>query len=157
MAEHLFDTRAGLDQALADLLLRARRQIRIFDGELDSFLLESPPRIALLQDFLRRPGASLTLVLQAPQGALDRCPRLAALWRRHAPAFSILQAPDSLAALQDALCLMDEDGAVVRFHRDQARGKSIDGDAAACAPYRRRFEAILEEDCQALPASPLGL
>jgi len=157
MPERLLTSRAELDAALLQLLPLAQQSIRIFDGDLSSFPLENPERIALLQEFLRRPNACLTLVLQHPIPSQTGCPRLVQLARQHSHALTWLQAPESLANLQDAMLLVDAEHALVRFHRDQPRGKCIEADTRACHPYGKRFEAILAEGCSAVAHTPLGL
>lgn len=157
MPERLLTSRTELDAALLQLLPLAQQSIRIFDGDLSSFPLENPERIALLQEFLRRPNTRLTLVLQHPGPSQTGCPRLVQLARQHSHAFTWLQAPESLANLQDAMLLIDAEHALVRFHREQPRGKCIEADARACHPYGKRFDAILAEGCGAVAHTPLGL
>lgn len=157
MPERLLTSRAELDAALLQLLPLARQSIRIFDGDLSSFPLENPERIALLQEFLLRPNARLTLVLQHPAPSQAGSPRLVQLARQYSHAFTWLQAPESLSNLQDAMLLADAEHALVRFHREQPRGKCIEADARACHPYGKRFEAILAEGCSAVTHTPLGL
>lgn len=156
MPDRLLTSRTELDDALLQMLPLARRHIRIFDGTLATFNLEGPERIALLQEFFRDPMARLTLILQDPEPC-RHSPRLMALFRQRSHACELLQAPDSLANLQDSLLLLDDDHAVIHFHRDQPRGKRIDNDPAACHPYLKRFASIQAEGCTPLGFAPLGL
>ena len=71
--------------------------------------------------------------------------------------FELLASPASLDKLNDSLLLVDDRHGVVHFHRDQARGKVMLDAAAECAPYRKRFEAILAEGCTPQGSTTLGL
>ncbi|QWT46012.1 DUF7931 domain-containing protein [Azospira inquinata] len=157
MSESPILSQAEMAQALLQLLPQAQGHIRIFDRQLESFPLESPAAIALLQPFLARPPHQLTLVLQRPEPTLTRRPRLMDLLRRYAPRFQLLQTPPHLDNLSDASLLIDEAWGIIRFDQNQSRGKILVADKAACRPYIQRFQDILAEGCTPLSASPLGL
>jgi len=157
MPENLLTSRSDLDGALGQVLAQAKHQLRIFDGTLASFELASAERCALLQAFLANPRARLTIILQDPEPFRRHQPRLQELLRNHGHAFQLLQAPEDLGHLRDAMVLADNSHAVIYFHRDQPRGKHIVDDSEACRPYLNRFEAIVAEGCAPIGVAPLGL
>lgn len=158
MAEKLLTTRRDLDDAFIHLLSLARKRIRIFDGSLASFPLTQKLAMDGLQAFLDQdPEARLSIALQDPEPCRSHNPRLMTLLRQRSHAFALLQVPEALAGLQDAMLLVDDRHALVRFHRDQSRGKLIEDDALACRPYNKRYEDILESGCSPISGTSLGL
>ncbi|MBK8523622.1 MAG: hypothetical protein IPL58_05555 [Betaproteobacteria bacterium] len=71
--------------------------------------------------------------------------------------FHVIETPPHLANLSDAILLVDDASALIRFHRDHARSKEIFADPEACKPYHRRFEDIWNEGGNAVSATTAGL
>jgi hypothetical protein len=67
------------------------------------------------------------------------------------------QTADQLAHLRDSMILVDDAHAVIRFDRDQPRGKLLVDESDEVMPYRRRFEEIWAEGGTPVAATTLGL
>ena len=65
--------------------------------------------------------------------------------------------PDHLAQLRDAMIIVDDTHALVRFDRDQPRGKLLIDEPDEVAPYRRRFDEIWSEGGHPVSLTTLGL
>lgn len=158
MSITLLTSRTALDEAVDHLLPLAARKIQIFDRDLTLFRLEQPSRAEMLRNFLC--GAAthrLTVILQDPEPFKRTSPRLTTLLSQFGQRFELLASPASLDNLRDSLLLVDDRHGLVHFHREQARGKVMEDEAEACAPYRQRFDAILAEGCTPQGSTTLGL
>lgn len=156
--ENLLTSWAEYSTAADELLPLARHSIAIFDHDLSSLRLETPGHHATLLHFLRStPGAILRIAVQNVDPTRRNSPRLMELLRLFAHSFQLVETPPHLANLADSLLLIDDDKALIRFHRDHARSKNILGDAEACQPYRKRFEDIWNEGGTPVSATTIGL
>ena len=146
------------DQAIDQILETAQTDLAVFDPDLTRLRLESPSRNAQLLRLLSgKPAGRVTLVIQRAEPFLQEMPRLQRLLRDYSHCLEIRQGEGEVVKLTDTLVLADQHSALVRFHRDQPRSRLILADPGACAPYRKRFEAILAEGGQALSTYSLGL
>lgn len=158
MSVTLLTSRTDLDSVVDQVLPLAREKVCIFDRDLALFRLEQPARVDMLRTFLASGTTHrLTIVLQDPEPFKRTSPRLTALLAQFGHRFELLASPASLDKLSDSLLLVDDRHGVVHFHRDQARGKVMLDAPAECAPYRKRFEAILAEGCTPQGSTTLGL
>lgn len=157
MTSRLLTSQGELDAAVDRLLALAGESIDIFDFDLAALSLDRTARIAELQRVLGERAHRLRIVVQDGSRLTARAPRLMRLFETHAHHFSLLQAPDSLAELRDTMMIADGRHALVRFHRDQPRGKLIEDDANEVHPYAMRFSDIINEGGHPLSPRVAGL
>lgn len=153
-----FASEAGYLQAVDGVLLGAVRELRLFDRDLIRLNLNTPTRIEHLTRFLSAgPTQRLSIVLHDP-GPVERDqPRLVNLLRRFSPAIEFRQSPENLRHLADCLLLADKRDAVVRFHADHPRGKTLRHSPPEVHPYWQRFGELWELSAPCLSATVLGL
>lgn len=136
----------------------ARHSIAIFDRDLASLQLERAGTIASLTRLLHSsPSATLRIALQTADLLHARQPRLLELLRVFAHNLHVVETPPHLAKLSDAMLIVDNASALIRFHNDHARSKEIISDAEACKPYCRRFDEIWNEGGTPVSATVAGL
>lgn len=156
--ETRFDTRAGYLQAIDAVLASARREICVFDPNLQGPELESREHADMLAAFLSGGrDRSLRVVVHDAEHVARYCPRLMSLVRRFSHSFSIRRTPDSLHHLSDCFALADEGNAAIRFHADYFRGKLLLSLPEETQDWRQRFEALWLESLPAVSATQIGL
>lgn len=158
MPTTLITTWAEYDSAVQEILALATHRLCIFDKDLALLKLERPERLSLLRRFLGAgPERTVHIALQDAGPLLRNCPRLMELLAIHAHNLKIIECPTHLAELSDALLIADAQHAVVRFHKDHARAKTIINAIEECAPYQQRHDQILAEGGTPVTATTLGL
>lgn len=145
MSSTLLTTYADHDRAMARLLTLATRRIEIFDRDLTHFKLDKPERQAELKRLLAAPDHQLRIVVQDAPNTIARHPLLMRLLETHGHHFELIEASDKLRELTDSIVIADGAHALIRFHRDQPRGKLIENEEDAVKPYERRYQAIVDE------------
>lgn len=144
--------------AIDMVLLKAERELAIFDHDLAALRLEEPARIAMLTAFLHRSSnAALRIVVHDAQPLNNRMPRFMTLATRHSTRIQARRSPDSLRHLADTHFLVDQYHGVRRFHRDHARCALILDDPAAIQPWQKRFEELWELSQPCLTINTTGL
>ena len=140
------------------LLAKASRSVDIFDQDLASLRLERPATIASLTHFLRAsPSSTLRIVVHTADALRTQHPRLINLLSLFAHKFQVFETPAHLANLADSMLLVDQESALIRFHRDHARSKEIIADPTEVKPYCKRFEDLWEERGTPVSATTTGL
>lgn len=158
MTTMLMTSWAEHDAALDRLLGLVRRQLRIFDRNLEALKLDQPQRNVRLRELLfANPKHGLHLVIQDSSQVFARHPRLIRLFGECTHNFRWQIAGDQLSGLTDSLVIVDDSHALVRFHRDHARCKLIEDDKEATMPYLRRFDDIAAECTTSFSARATGL
>ena len=158
MPSKLITTWSDYESAVEETLASATHSLRIFDENLSALKLERSGLIATLRRFLNTsPGHSLQIIIQHTDHLLNHSPRLMELLITYAHNFQIYECPPHLQALSDAMILADGKFGVVRFYKSQARAKVIFDDIKECAPYKRRYDQILEEGGILVTGRALGL
>ena len=145
MISGLFTQWSAYDDALMQVLPLAEHEICLFDGDLSKLDLEKRERA----DYLRR------FLAASPRNRLR--PRLFTLLADFPHAVEVWEASPPISSLTDSLLLIDDRHALIRIHEDHARSRLIRDDAAACRPYRLRFDEILREGGIPISATTLGL
>ena len=149
-----FDSEAGYRAAIDATLRTAKRELRIFDGDLERMTLDDPVRSALLLAFLSgAPTRRLHIVLHNLESLQTRHPRLLNLIRSHGPQIEIRRTPDHLRHLADCFVLADETHGAVRFHADHARGKGVSDDDIEIHPLWQRFDDLWETSQVCTPST----
>ena len=144
--------------SLSAILPRATQLIRIFDKDLVRLNLERLENAEVLRRFLGNSAKNRLQIVLRDAGPLRRnSPRLLKLLSDHFDQMSVIECPEHLRSLSDALVICDDCHALVRFHEDHARAKLIVDSAADCAPYVRRFEDLLSEGGDPVSPTTLGL
>lgn len=153
-----FDSEAGYRAALDATLAAARREVRVFDQDLQRMALEDPARVDALTRFLAGGrDRRLRLVLHDTTALELHSPRLIALIRRFGHAIEVRRTPDRLRHVADCWLLADESHGAIRFHADHPRGKQIVGDATAVHPWWQRFDELVEASEICSPGAAAGL
>ena len=146
------------DQSLQKILELATQSLRIFDEDLSKLKLEQTENAELLRRFLGTDRQHiLCIVVRNAEPFRRESPRLMSLLTLLPQNMTIHESPPHLASLSDSLVIADDRHALVRFHKDGARSKTIIDDAEQCKPYVNRFEDILKEGGEQICASTLGL
>lgn len=157
MNSQLLTSQGELDAALDRVLALAEGTIDLFDGDLSAMAIERPSRIAALQRVLAERAHQVRIVVQDGARVQATCPRLMRLFETHGHHFALLQAADSLLELKDSFVIADGRHALVRFHRDQPRGRLIEDGEGDVRPYATRFADIVAEGGHRLSARLAGL
>lgn len=156
--ENLFTNWGDFSEATRNVLLAARCEIAIFDHDLSRLGLENPEINDAFRHLLRSSAHHRIRIAVQQSDRIEReFPRLRETHRLFAHNLFITVVPAHLANLRDTLILADGTAAVVRFEREQPRGKHLAGDREACRPYLRRFDEIWAEGGTPLAATTLGL
>ena len=152
MSRTLLTSYGEYDAAVDLILSRAERQLEIFDHDLALLKINRPARHSALQRLLSSPHHQLTIVVQNSQTVLAQQPLLIRLLETHGHHFRLIEADPKLQELTDSIVIADHAHALLRFHRDQPRGKLLENEEEEVKPYERRFKSILEEG--GTPISP---
>ena len=146
------------DASLQTILRLLSASLSIFDEDLTRLQLEHPENAAVLHEFLAAGKRNLVrIVLKNAEPFRRHSPRLFKLLASYPDQMSVVQCPEHLHSLNDALFIADSRHALVRFHKDHARSRVIIDDSDACAPYVLRFGEISREGGESISATTLGL
>ena len=146
------------DASLQTILRLLSVSLSIFDEDLTRLRLEDPENAEALRKFLAERKRNLVqIVVKNAEPFRRNSPRLFKLLATYPDQMSIVQCPEHLFSLNDALFIVDSRHALVRFHKDNARARVIIDDAEACAPYAQRFFEITGEGGESVNATTLGL
>ena len=145
MSRNLLTSYSEYDAAIERILSLAERQIDIFDPDLSLLKLNLASRHEALTRLLSAPNHILRIVVLNSKPVMSQQPRLLKLLETHGHHFTLTEAGESLQHLTDAMILADGSHALIRFHREQPRGKLLENEADEVKPYERRFLSILEE------------
>lgn len=158
MPSKLITSWSEYESAVGEVLELATQTLRIFDENLSALKLERPDRIAALRNFLNAsPKHLLQIAVQDAEHLRLHSPRLMDLLVTHSHNLQITECPPHLATLSDSLVLADDKHGVVRFHKAQARAKTILDDTEECAPYLHRYDQIIKEGGSPVSGRSLGL
>lgn len=153
-----FDSEAGYRQAIEATLAAARKEIRIFDRDLNRMGLETSAGADLLAAFLAGgTDRRIRIVVHYPDHLQQRFPRLLALLRRHSHTIEIRRTPDHLQSLADCGVLADERHGTLRTHADHPRGKLVVDDPKQIHPWWQRFDELWDACQPCSPATAVGL
>lgn len=145
-------------QAIDTVLLKAERELALFDYDLAALRLEEPTRIAMLTDFLQRsPNAILRIVVHDAQPMNTRMPRFMRLATLHSTRVQARGSPDNLRHLADSHLLADTVHGVRRFHRDHMRCALLLDNPTEIQPWQQRFESLWELSQPCLSINTTGL
>lgn len=157
MSDTLITSYADYATAIDHVLALARRELDIFDHDLEGLKLEQPARLDTIARLLAEPTSRVRVVVQNAETVVARHPRLMRLLDLHGHHFQLVAASDKVAALTDAMLIVDGAHAVIRFHREQPRAKYLEDEPDAVKPYQKRFQAIVDEGGTPISTRVAGL
>ncbi len=157
--DETFDTYAGYQAALSDVLGRATRDIAVFDPDLYHTGLESTEGIALLEAFCMRVTSeeSLRIALHATNFLERDCPRLLTLLSRFGHRMQVRVTTTGYRQLDQPFVIVDGIHLVTRFHADRPRGKCCLDDPQSAFTLLTRFEEIWLAARRGPAGTPLGI
>jgi hypothetical protein len=154
----LFATKREYLECFERLLGLVRRELRIFDPDLAELGLNSPPKVALLRDFLERSRTHrLYIAVHDTEFVTRHCPRVLALLGSFPRQMFIHQTEGEALKAQDCFVLADDSHLVRRSVAGQARGVLVLHDPKDCGSIRDRFEEIWESSLPTVSPSTTGL
>ena len=158
MSRELVTSWNEYQSALDRLLALARNQVWIYDEDLGMLHLETPERI----EALTAPLASLhpdclRIALRNTEPLQQRQPLIRRLLTVYSHNSAAQQTPEQLGHLRDSMILVDDAHALIRFDRNQPRGKLVIDEPDEVMPYRRRFAEIWAEGGTPVTPTTLGL
>jgi hypothetical protein len=143
--------------ALDEVLLRARRQIFIFDRALDA-RWDRPDRVERLRRLcLGSPRHLLRIALHDPESMVRNTPRLRALLEPCAHVMAVHKTRDEARRAEDPLVIVDGRHFVHRFHADLPRGLLAIDDPESAQSRIQRFDQIWAASDPGLSGTTLGL
>ncbi len=154
----LLTARSEYHAAADQLLAMARRELRIFDPDLQEFRLDAPHRIELLKAFLLRSlDGKLWISVRDPEFVKRYCPRLTTLLGQFSTRMFIWQAEGEAAKVQDCFVLADRVHVVRRPVALQPRGVFILHDPREGLVMYERFSEIWDASVPSVSVSTSGL
>lgn len=157
--ERRFDTFSDYRDVVQALLTVARQEILIFDPDLRECALASAETIERLREFTDRSPVEhcVRIVVQDATHIERDCPRLIALLASFGHRIRIRIASREHVTLDRPFIVADGCHALLRFHRDDPRGKLSLDDKGAAMAYRAQFETIWERARTGPSGAPLGI
>ena len=158
MSRELITSWSDYQSAIDRILALAARQVWIYDEDLAMLRLETPERIdALTTHLVSQQADSLRIALRNSEPLQQRQPLIGRLLTVYSHNCAAQQTPDHLAHLRDSLILVDDAHALIRFDRNQPRGKLLIDEPDEVMHYRRRFSEIWAEGGTPVSPTTLGL
>lgn len=158
MSREILNSWEGYRSAVGRVLALATRSIRIYDGDAGQLSLDSSGHLAAMQQLLQRKQAdSLQIAVRDATLFREGLPRLRTLLQTYGHLVAIQQTPEHLANLRDALLIVDDCHALVRFDRDHPRSKLLIDEPEEVQQSLTRFLEIFREGGDPVSLSPLGL
>ena len=158
MSRELITSWNDYQSAIDRILALACNQVWIYDEDLGMLRLETPERI----EALTAPLASLHpdclhIALRNTEPLQQRQPLIRRLLTVYSHNSAAQQTPEHLGHLRDSMILVDDAHALIRFDRNQPRGKLLIDEPDEVKPYRSRFTEIWAEGGAPVTPTTLGL
>jgi len=158
MSRELFTSWSDYQIAIDRVLALARKRICIYDEDLVQLNFENPTRIAILKMALSAERHDcLRVALRNAAPLQQHQPLFRDLLKTFSHNSAVHETPEQLSHLRDAMILVDDAHALIRFDRDQPRCKLLIDESDEVMPYRRRFEEIWTEGGTPVSSTTLGL
>lgn len=155
---YTIDSETSYLEAIDATLAVARREIRVFDGDLTRMALGTRSRTELLKEFLAGAPDRRLLIVVHDIAPLEReMPRIIDLIKVYGHMIETRITPEHLRHLTDCWVLADQAHGTIRFHADHARGKWVAGMPAEVAPWWRRADDLWLEAQPCFPGATTGL
>ena len=155
---HRFETQADFQQAVDALLVQDGRILSIFDPDLAPLQLNSPPRVALFERFLRESRTrKIQIVVHDTDHLTRQCPRMMGLLKLFTHAIQINRTHEEIRNLQDSFMVLDTRHHVRRPVATQYRGAIGLNDETEAQAMRSRFTEIWASSFPGVSSTTLGL
>jgi hypothetical protein len=153
-----FEGEADFQQAVDRLLAQSGRELRIFEPDLSALRLNSPARIALLEDFLRASRTRrVQIVVHHTDHITRHCPRMMDLLKRFNHAIQINRTEEEIRSLQDAFMVLDAEHYLRRPVAERLRGAIGLHDETEALSMRARFLEIWSASFPGVSSTTVGL
>lgn len=144
--------------AFDHLLGLATHRLCIYDEDLATLCLDFPNRLSQVNRLLKNAQPeSIKIFLRNAEPFRRQKTHLIQHLVKYSHIVSIREALPETRGLRDSMVLVDEQHALIRFDRDQARSKLLINKKEELSPYLWRFEQIWNEPGNAVGATTLGL
>lgn len=154
----LLTTRREYLDAADRLLAMAKRELRVFDPDLETLGFNAPGRIEILRRLLAaNRNHRVRIALHDVEHVSRRCPRLVSLISTFPAGLIIHRTEGEATRAQDCFLIADQDNLVRRPAATQARGVLLLDDPSEGIAMQERFEQIWESSYPAVSAATLGL
>ena len=153
-----FDGEADFQQAVDRLLEQQGRELRIFDPDLSSLRLNSPARIAQLENFLRASRTRrIYIAVHHSEHLIKHCPRMMELLKRFTHAIQINRTHEEIQSAQDAFLVLDAQHYLRRPVAEFFRGAIGLNDDTEALAMRLRFQEVWSASYPGVSSATLGL
>jgi len=153
-----FEGEADFQQAVDRLLGQPGRELRIFDPDLAALRLNSPARIAALENFLRESRTRKIYFAAHDTEHLTReCPRMMGLLKLFTHAIQINQTHEEIRNIQDSFLVLDTQHYLRRPVAAHFRGAIGLNDEAEALAMRSRFQEIWAASFPGVSSTTVGL
>ncbi len=153
-----FDTRAEYQEAVDRLLEQPGRELRIFDPDGASLLLNDPVRIGRLEQFLQASRTRrLYIAVHNTDHIQRQCPRMMSLLARYAHAIQVNRTHEEIREVQDAFLVLDASHYLRRPVAAFFRGAIGLADENEGLSMRSRFMEIWNASYPAVSSATTGL
>ena len=126
MPLRLITTWTENDEFLAQILGRAKQSILVFDDDLAKLQFESPANADVLRRLLATDRKNrVHIVLRNADPLRRNGARLMQLLGDHPGALTIQECAPQLIGLNDSMVIVDDRHALIRFHPDNPRARTI--------------------------------
>lgn len=154
----LFLSRMEYADGADKILAMAQHEVAIFDPDFAEYRLESPRRIELLNQFMRKDRNNrLRIAVHAPEQVIRHCPRLLGLLNLYSANMLIYRTTGEAARAQDCFVLIDRLHVARRPVAAQGRGVLILHDPREGLLMHGRFLEIWDSSEPGVNASTSGL
>jgi hypothetical protein len=153
-----FQGEADFQIAADRLFALPGRELRLFDPDLKSLRLNSPARIAQLENFLRGSRTRRIYVVVHNTDHLTRhCPRMLGLLKLFNHAIQINRTHEEIRNLQDAFMVLDSRHYLRRPMAEHYRGALGLHDEPEALAMRSRFQEIWAASYPGVSSTTVGL
>lgn len=157
----LMESKSEAREAIAAVLDRAQREIRVFDADakmLKDQEIGQPPRIEVLRKFLLASrDHKLRIALHDTRAIESELPRLMDLLTQFSGQIQIHRTLGRAAEARDSMVIADDAHFWRKLHFDHPRSVLTLHDASGTRPFLERFEEIWDQSELAVSGSNLGL
>ena len=153
-----FESESDFQKAVDRFLELPARELRLFDPDLKSLRLNSPARIAQLENFLRGSRTRKIYVVVHHTDHLTRhCPRMLGLLKLFTHAIQINRTHEEIHNLQDAFLVLDSQHYLRRPVAEVFRGAIGLHDETEALAMRSRFQEIWSASYPGVASTTVGL
>jgi len=153
-----FDDEASFQIAVDRLLEQPGRELRVFEPDLAALRLNSPPRVALLERFLRGSRTRrLQIAVHDTEHLTRYCPRMMELLKLFNHAIQIYRTDEGIRSLQDAFMVLDAAHYLRRPVATRYRGAIGLNDETEALAMRSRFLEIWSASFPGVSSTTVGL